>query len=540
MAQLQNVTIEAVGFAGLNTQDAPAAIDPSFAAVAENCVIDKYGRIAARKGHVAVSTTTNTALRTDAGDEDTLQPIETLYNYTDRDGNETLLSAGNKKIFSGTNILTDITPDGYTITDNNWKVVTLQNHAYLFQLEHEPLVFAKENGTYELDAFSDHASATGTPPNANEVLSAYGRLWAAGTASNKHTVYWSDLLNGHAWTGGTSGSLDLSTVWPTGYDEIVALAAHNGFLVIFGKNSIVVYSGATSPASMTLADTVTGVGCISRDTVQNTGTDIIFLSDDGLRTFGRTIQEKSMPIGNLSKNVHDTFMTDVRGFPQEPAKAIYSPDEGFYVISFPQKGITYCFSIQELLPDESAKVTTWTDVTGYSYAIKNNSLLIGRHNGIYKYSGYMDIEIGEDSYLSYYVMKYKSNPMDFGQPSNLKFVKKFEITAVGNSFQSNSGVVWYYDYDESSEFIGTYPAPDLEASACQYEETGNVTQNEYENVGTVGTTVFEYTDGVIVHTPSVQGEGSGQVLTAGVQVLVFGAPYSIQKLGIHATLGRLA
>ena len=54
---------------------------------------------------------------------------------------------------------------------------------------------------------------------------------------------------------------------------------------------------------MILADTVEGVGCIARDSVQHTGTDILFLSDSGVRSFGRTIQEKSMPMRDISKNV---------------------------------------------------------------------------------------------------------------------------------------------------------------------------------------------------------------------------------------------
>ena len=115
------------------------------------------------------------------------------------------------------------------------------------------------------------------------MLAAYGRLWTADFSTDKSTIYWSDLLSGHIWTGGSSGSLDISQVWPDGYDEIVALSAHNNHLIIFGKRGIVVYSGATAPASVTLADTVSGVGCVDRDTVQYTGTDVLFLSQTGLK-----------------------------------------------------------------------------------------------------------------------------------------------------------------------------------------------------------------------------------------------------------------
>ena len=46
----QNIYIAAPGFKGLNTQDSPVTQDASFASIAENMVVDKYGRIGARQG----------------------------------------------------------------------------------------------------------------------------------------------------------------------------------------------------------------------------------------------------------------------------------------------------------------------------------------------------------------------------------------------------------------------------------------------------------------------------------------------------------
>jgi hypothetical protein len=94
-----------------------------------------------------------------------------------------------------------------------------------------PLVY---NGT-SVVAIGSHTGASGTAPQANCALAALVVLWIADTATDKSTVYWSDLLIGAAWSGGTSGSINLSKVWPDGYDEITALAAHNDFLVIFGN-----------------------------------------------------------------------------------------------------------------------------------------------------------------------------------------------------------------------------------------------------------------------------------------------------------------
>jgi hypothetical protein len=62
---------------------------------------------------------------------------------------------------------------------------------------------------------------------------------------------------------------------------------------------------------MAVEDVIDGVGCIARDTVQDIGSDILFLSDSGLRSLGRIIQEKSAPMRDLSRNVRDQLLAEV-------------------------------------------------------------------------------------------------------------------------------------------------------------------------------------------------------------------------------------
>jgi len=226
-------------------------------------VIDKQGRIAARQGHTQVSTSTG-----GLGSN----PIETIYEFVDYDGTKTVVSAGNNKLFTGTTTLTDKTPAAYTPTANHWQGATLAGHVYLFQKNHLPLLGHDHAGTgFELETIAGHEHATGTPPSANAVLAAFGRLWAADIVGDTHTVYWSSDISssnhgGHQWTGGTSGSIDISGVWKA--DDIVALAEFNGRLVIFGKRQVVMYNGAASPSSTMAFEDIIDIGCIARDSVQ--------------------------------------------------------------------------------------------------------------------------------------------------------------------------------------------------------------------------------------------------------------------------------
>ena len=167
----QNIYIAAPGFKGLNTQDSPVTQDASFASIAENMVVDKYGRIGARQG-LDKLTSSATPLGSSIG-------IETIFEFVDQSGDIAVFSTGNNKIFSGTTTLTDITPAAYTVSTNNWKIVNFNNHAYFFQRGQEPLIYTDESGSGVLEKFSDHSHATGTPPQANEALASFGRIWAA-------------------------------------------------------------------------------------------------------------------------------------------------------------------------------------------------------------------------------------------------------------------------------------------------------------------------------------------------------------------------
>jgi hypothetical protein len=571
MAQrLQNITVQAPGFAGINSQDSPVSIDQSFAATASNCIIDEYGRIGARKGYTEVSTDSSTA--TQLG---TSRGIEAVHEYVKNDGTKIVFSAGNLKIFTGTTTITPVTlPTDYAITANNWKIVTFNNDVYFFQRGHKALKSTAGSTTLVEVVDGSHYA-----PQANEVIAAYGKLWAADVSGDKHTIYWSDTLNGINWHSNAAGSINLNKVFPTGSDEVVALAAHNGFLIIFGKRSIIVYQNAETPSSTTadfrIHDTVEGVGCIARDSVQHTGTDIIFLSEDGVRSFGRTIQEKSMPMRDISNNVRTELTSAVRQ-QTNPIKSIYSADEAFYLLSLQDSNTVYCFDMRNTLPDGANRVTTWGGVNPRSLALlQDGSIYFGREDGIFKYEGYQDNG-------NAYEMIYYSNPMNFGNSTNLKFLKKFNITIIGN-VASPTTLVWGYDYtgaytkttfgtdlentpiseynsaqfgDNTTTLIapsstGTYlgafsSAPTTtEVNALYYNTTESKlyywSGSAWVEEDTVDTSYVpsKFTTGTDIQRPSINTSGSGTVVTIGIESTINGAPYSIQQIDVHALLGRL-
>lgn len=503
MAQpLQSINLVAPAFKGVNTEDSPIAQDPSFADVADNAIIDKRGRIAARKG-VSVITTDKTELGTDY--------VHKIHYFYDDAGNEEVLTAGNNKIMTGTTTLTDVTPASYTITANNWKIVNFNDKAYFFQRGYDPLVYDNATG---LRTFTvANGTATDATLKCHEALAAYGRLWVVDNATDTQTIYWSDLLIGTDFTGGSSGSIDVSKAWPDGYDEVRALAAHNNALIIFGKHSILVYEGASSPASMALADTVAGVGCICRNSVQHIGTDVLFMSNSGLRSLGRTIQEKSLPLSDLSLNVKTEIVSLIENRTL-PTASVYSPENSFYLIVFPDQQTVYCFDLKGRLENGAYRVTRWTSVPHKSFELKTDgTLYIGTSDGIGTYSGYSDNATS-------YRFRYYSPGLTFGDPSKTKLLKKLRPTIVG---ASGTTVFMKWAYDFATDF-NTYEF-----------SVGNQTPAYY---GVDEFAIGEFTGGELTTRSPVNATGNGSIITIGLEADINGSFLSLQEINVLALIGK--
>jgi hypothetical protein len=505
MSKLETIVLASPGFWGLNTQDSPLDMDIRFAADATNCVIDRKGRIAARKGTTLVSTNGASVLGSSTG-------IEFMSEFLQEDGATVQFSAGNNLLFKGTTTLVDATPGATTVTANNWTAATLNNKHYFFQSGHDPLVYTPSGA---ITRVQDESTYTGAVPAGDVALAAFGRLFVAATVADKSTITWCDLLLGLQWTGGSSGSINLRKFWPTGYDEVTALIEHNNNLIVFGKRNVLIFSGADTPATMILHDVIENIGCVARDSVQSTGQDILFLSASGLRTLGRTIQEKSAPIGDASKNTNDDLKS-VYSVETGNIRSLYNEDRGFYILSFPSSAVSYVFDVRYRLADGSMRITTWDGLTPYSFLRTDAGLFyIGTSGGIEAYGGYLDRAANS------YTMDWLTHPMSFSNPGTLKFLKDIQVT-IDNGSGYSPVVKWAWDYRTS------YTKRTIEIPVNNIAEYGI---GEYN--------ISEYSDSIALLAKSAPAGGSGRVLTAGMTTIINGESFSIQQFELQATMGRV-
>jgi hypothetical protein len=347
----------------------------------------------------------------------------------------------------------------------------------------------------------------------NCALAAYGRIWMADIVGDRQTVYFTRLLDGSDFQGGDSGSLSINSVFPNN-DQIIALAAHNGFLIIFGRNNIAIYSNPIDVTALALADFIPNVGCIARDSVQNTGTDIVFLSDSGVRSLQRVIQEKSLPMRDLSKNVRDDLITAVASETASTIKSVYYDRDAFYLLTLPATKVTYCFDMRGALQDGAARVTIWDSLDPKALFVnQSKQLLLGKPGYIGRYFGHLDN-------AATYRLQYYTNYFDFGSPTALKVLKKIGFVVIGGSGDAVA-IKWGFDYKENYN------------SETKLLDIGVV--YEY-NIGEYN--IAEFSNGVVLDQFQINAGGNGAVLQLGLEAELNGDPLSIQKIDVYVAQGK--
>ena len=502
-------SIAAPGFMGVNTQDSSVTLESGYATIANNCVIDRFGRIGARKGWSPKHTT-----NADLGSN----KVKAIGELIANDGTSYIIAAGNNKIFRlNGSTLTTLTYGGGgtapTITDSNWQMAALNGVLYLYQSGHDPLVFDPVVSTTTFRRVSEKTGYLGTVQSSNCVISAYGRTWSASTATDKNTVQFSDLLSGHVLNTGSSGSLNVAQVWPVGADEIQGLASHNNYLYIFGRRQILVYQGANDPTNMSLADTITGIGCCARDSIKATGDDIIFLSDSGVRSIKRVTQDRSAPLRDMSANVRDDLVKAVANETFADIKAVYSDSQAFYLLVLPASNTTYCFDMRGALQTGASRMTTWSLTPSALFTNRAKEVLMGFAGYVGSYTGYQDNSVK-------YLMSYYTNYFDLGSPSAVKILKKISFSIVGGT---SSEVVLKYGFDYSN----TYNSQVLSLLQPAIAEYGIA---EYG--------IAEYSAGAVFDNQKVQVGGAGNVIQIGLETYINGYEMSVQKLDIFCKAGR--
>lgn len=517
-APLLPLTFQAPGYKGLNSQLSSTALDSGWATELENIVFDQSGKITSRKGWSALTTSGSPGAHN----------IEQIHCY-ETETTTTVISSANAKIYSGTTTLTDRTGSITAPTGNNWQFQNFNATKIVgWQLNHPPIV-STSGGNFADIAVSDG----GTIPDGNVCLAAFGRIWA--TKDDGYTIQYSGLLNETQWAVASgAGSFNTLEYWPNGKDYITAIAVYEEKLVVFGKRNILVYDSPDIVSELVLHDSIEGVGCIARDTVQAVGTDVLFLSEAGLRSLKKTLVTTKSPVQDISVNVRDDLVVYATEGNASLIRSVYNPVDGFYLLLIPSSTapIIYCFDVKNLqqyndLPQaEQVRVSRWQmrgSPTALAYG-RDNNLYLGVRNAsddgiIAEYAAYIDGTWN-------FTMRYKSPWMDLSSEEAAgtfyKIPKQATITTVGGgSYQPTFN--WSFDFKRA-----------------EYSKTASVTSptgaSEY-GIAEYGIAEYNASSRELVDS-KLQLSHYGQFIRIGITIPITGKEVSIQKIDLYMKKGR--
>ena len=513
-AALQHIPLATPGFHGLNTEAASSLLGPEWATELTNAVIDDSNRLAARKGWVDQTTTPNA------------DPFVSGFEYRKHNGSSEIICAtDNATIVRSTDegvSFSDVTGTA-TFTSGKWEWLNYADTVIGLQSGKAPIVYTGTTFSHLTDV---------NVPTGKAGTAFAGRLWIAD--SDGITLKWSALLDETDWTSADSGSIDFKNVWP-GTDTIQAVASHNGALVVFGaRNIIFITDGAGSelgidPTQAYIADIISGTGCVAQESVQAVDGDLWFLSDSGLMSLGRLIQERSNPMQNLSSNVQSALIADINlsSFDITDLRSVYSPKDRFYLLSLPrvsgsaEVGTTWTFDTRGRLEDGTARcLGNWTGLIPTVLWRRSNNDIFAAN---YAYPGELFKYEGQDDNDLAFLFTYRGGWTDLGAPGMLKILKRmagvfFADTATTVSFK------WAWDFEE------TY-------STRVKEFTGDGTASSWD-VGLWDSAVWG--GGTQLREGKVVPSGNGKYIRWGLNVSINGQEFSVQQLELFAKIGRLS
>lgn len=563
--QQQNITLDAPGFQGINTEESPIVQDVQFAKRANNAVIDNLGRIGARKGFSHYTSSYDISNLTPPAGQDSY--VVNQFGILDADGVQPV-------VICEVEWFDDITSLGKSyevgVVENlPNRVVFVTRPATTYALKDAQIVRFNDPATgdgrylvFNADdaltvdpvaktAVSLFGTAGAVPPqdgggvyqstcDATVACSAYGRVWMSGFQGDYSKIHYSSLLNPTWWYDGkgvptesqnTGGIIDVSEYWPNGKDRIQAIVAHNNMLVVFGRESILMYGNPQGdPAAIGgifLQDAIDGMGLVGRDAVCSTGSDIYFLDETGVRSLGRSVQEQSSPIGDMTMNVRTAISVQVGLVNSQYSVSLsFCPAESFVVCNFAESEDTFVLDTRRPSATGGARITTWSE-TPFWRVIENEGVVLmtgKKGQGLLQYSA--NVDNTDDGYT----FVYESNTIALGDLTRLKFPKKMDTTVVTRNGDSDLMMRW--GFDGVLSYSKSFVAEGIEAD--KFSNPDADVEHVYWGEATYSTRGDSKISRFKVNT-----KGSGNTINIGIDAMIQGGTLSVQQFNAQLLLGRI-
>jgi hypothetical protein len=298
------------------------------------------------------------------------------------------------------------------------------------------------------------ATATVSPPpqNLRLLINTENRLFGVGSGDTRNTLYASDILDPAVWDASNS-----IVVNGDDGDQITAIVPYyKNRIIVFKKRRVFqvdIPSDATTAADWVVSIISNNTGCVAAGTAVQVSSDILFLSDNGIRSLVRSVADDfssvGVPISEVIKDVIQSINTDSIRI----STAIYYDNRYFLAVPTGSNNTNDTLIVYNTVL--GAFEGTWSPkIMQFALANFNQAgtrAMFKKVNGVIEqYAGYKspagtvssDYQDAGTNYDSYV----RTKDFNFGDAFAFKYGSHFEVI-FDDSFSSNANIFIQRDVD---------------------------------------------------------------------------------------------
>jgi len=315
------------------------------------------------------------------------------------------------------------------------------------------------------------------PAGLRLIKSFTNRLFAVGTGEHRNTLYASDILDPEIWK--TTNSI---IVGGDDGEDIVAIQPYYGFeIIVFKRNKIYlvnvtpvttttsgtsVLSLTNSAAEWTIQTISNRIGCIAGRSIALVNKDVLFLSNDGIRSISRSLADDFSTVGlTISEPIKDVIARINRSFVETCNAAFHN---NRYLLALPLDTATKPSHIlvynsifntfEGLWEIAAARMIETSFSSGFStntikLCVGTSTSQIG-HLTDYIDSDLVDLTTGFQDFGTGYTSRVVTKAYEFDDRFALKYGSHYEVEFF-NSGSTNATISIRRDTDGNDVVLGT-------------------------------------------------------------------------------------
>jgi hypothetical protein len=323
-----------------------------------------------------------------------------------------------------------------------------------------------DDGTYHFEDINN------TAPEGCSLIERYAeRIIVSGQTLNPSVVYYSSRLKPYDFAGASAGFIDVG-------DIVVGIKVFRNSLIIFCKNSI--YELTNLDSTPIIKSVTKNIGCVSGNSIQEIGGDLIFLAPDGLRTVAGTARIDDVELGSISRKILPLINNIINNFSNYTVSSMVIRERSQYRLFYyqsgqaasGQKGIIGTFKYSA----EGIPAFEWSETRGLPVTVCTSNLNSSGTEVIFHAdeSGYIyQHDTGNSFDGSNVEAEFQTPDMDYGDNGLRKSLYKVKANIEPEGIQNDLNLRIRYDFEN-----GEVPQP------------GNFSVGNLSSPSLFGTAVF--------------------------------------------------